>query len=366
MGNKNRKIDISETNRFNLILVVIETIAIGLGYFVDFITGMYTIGYALTILALVIFVLGVTCGVYIKDKYSKAFKYVQFISFSIFYIYALMTTGSTATFTYIIPTVIVSILYFDTKFIRFTEVVIIGSNIIDTFYQLAINDFDTTILGSEMLRYGILLLVCYAVYSASKLAFLFNKQSTDNINKEKETQSEILKDVLNIGEKVKHNAVQVNDIVKKLKSSTDSVTTSIENISQSIHSNTDDIQQQNVMTEKINDSINQTVSLSKDMVAAADSSKEIVSEGIHMVRNLKEQSDKINVTNTDLSSAAAKLEDKTNEVQNIASIIFNISNQTNLLALNASIESARAGEAGKGFAVVANEIRSFRADKRIN
>ncbi|OEH84922.1 hypothetical protein BHU72_06945 [Desulfuribacillus stibiiarsenatis] len=53
------------------------------------------------------------------------------------------------------------------------------------------------------------------------------------------------------------------------------------------------------------------------------------------------------------------LEDKSNEVGNIVTIISGIADQTNLLALNASIEAARAGEHGRGFAVVAEEVRKL-------
>src|SRR5699024_9558512 len=51
------------------------------------------------------------------------------------------------------------------------------------------------------------------------------------------------------------------------------------------------------------------------------------------------------------------LHQKSIEINNIVTMITDISDQTNLLALNASIEAARAGENGKGFAVVANEVR---------
>jgi methyl-accepting chemotaxis protein len=47
------------------------------------------------------------------------------------------------------------------------------------------------------------------------------------------------------------------------------------------------------------------------------------------------------------------------QIDEINTVIQNISKQTNLLALNAAIEASRAGEAGKGFSVVADEIRKL-------
>lgn len=47
------------------------------------------------------------------------------------------------------------------------------------------------------------------------------------------------------------------------------------------------------------------------------------------------------------------------KVNNITVAITGIAEQTKLLSLNASIEAARAGEAGKGFAVVAEEVKTL-------
>ena len=68
----------------------------------------------------------------------------------------------------------------------------------------------------------------------------------------------------------------------------------------------------------------------RDMIAASNRTSATVNEGTEVVRNLMNQTSKVEEAS-----------------------------QTNLLALNASIEAARAGEAGKGFAVVADEIRAL-------
>ena len=96
---------------------------------------------------------------------------------------------------------------------------------------------------------------------------------------------------------------------------------------------------------------------SKGVFKAAKTGVEKMNNAVISINQVKDSSDNIQLV-------MSALNDTTQRVNEITSVISSIAEQTNLLALNASIESARAGEYGKGFAVVAEEVRKLAEESK--
>lgn len=84
----------------------------------------------------------------------------------------------------------------------------------------------------------------------------------------------------------------------------------------------------------------------------ANAGSKHVQMAIGKIDSIKNVSEDISVTISNLGTLSS-------EIETIVDLIKNIAGQTNLLALNAAIEAARAGEHGKGFAVVADEVKKL-------
>lgn len=197
------------------------------------------------------------------------------------------------------------------------------------------------------------------IYLTSNVLKQFNHDTLHNSMQEQRKQKAIMDDVILVADEVRKGTESVMNIVNSLNESSEIVNGAMKDISDSTLSTAENIQMQTTMTQNIQDSIEQTIESSENMVRVAKHSSELNDQSLAIMEQLKSQSDVIANTNSAVAKAMQELQERTEAVKSIADTIFSISSQTNLLALNASIESARAGEAGRGFAVVADEIRQL-------
>ena len=105
-------------------------------------------------------------------------------------------------------------------------------------------------------------------------------------------------------------------------------------------------------SEEASTNVQSVASATEEMASSVNEISRQVQESATIAGQAVEQARMTNDRVGELATAAARIGD-------VVELINNIAGQTNLLALNATIEAARAGDAGKGFAVVASEVKAL-------
>jgi len=356
------KLRMKKTNRANIIGYSVVCFVMLVLFGLQIISGEakfnVVAGFVLVCLSMVI-----SWIIFLKNKSSKIFYKVEMISFLVAYLVIMLFSDLQITYLYIVPILFGVYLYDDYKFyIKYNIVIWMGNiaQVVMAFIRGA-DDKETSMYVIQILMMTV---VVIAASAGSWIRAIYQRDTSGQMMQEQDKQKEMLKDVLIIAEKVKNGTDSVDSLMSELQETMAAMHESFNEIRISTQSTAESIQDQTTQTKEIQDAINVTTGLSKEIVDIAQTSSDAISEGMKTMEDMKEQSVIVQDTNKEVSVSMRELQEKTEEVGNIANMIFEISEQTNLLALNASIESARAGEAGRGFAVVADQIRQLAEQTR--
>ncbi len=343
----------------NKVAVTCHTIICSLlfaAYLLEVVKGSRSIGYFAVIALFCVVPVAAEWVLYKKDPENTITRHIMGTTYGIMYVFAVFTTNSLLTFTYVFPMLIAITIYSDVIYGAIIAVTSVLCNVIYVVYHFSTTGYAKSEITDVEIRVLVLAVIGIFLYLTMSASKRIGVERMKEINANHEKMEKMMTDVFEASDGMTGDIETITDRMNVLGESVTHISNAMQEVSSGSNETVDSIQTQMNQTEKIQSHIADVKESAKIIETNMTETVDVVVEGKKQMNLLADNAEESLNASNQVNSKMSELNEYTQKMNSIIEAITSIAGSTGMLALNASIEAARAGEAGRGFAVVAEQI----------
>lgn len=179
------------------------------------------------------------------------------------------------------------------------------------------------------------------------------------MNEMAENNRMLLREIHTVSEQVSSQSEELTQASSEVKAGSEQVAVTMEDLANGAETQANKASHMNVVVADFRKQMDEANTYGKDIQTVSADVLDMTKRGSTLMHESTLQMERIDTIVQEAVSKVEGLDEQSQEISQLVSVIHDIAEQTNLLALNAAIEAARAGEHGRGFSIVADEVRKL-------